>query len=348
MRNQAQLSVVIKDKSGHQKMDRLKYVNQILCGDCLNLLARLPDSSIDLVLTSPPYYKQRDYNGLGTGSETGVAEYIDTLIEVFDECIRILKPTGNIVYNIGDKYLNGSLSLIPYRFAIKVLNSRKVKLTNEVTWVKSNPTPRQFKRRLVSSTEPFFHFVKSENYFYDRDSFLKDEKKRSHYSTPVNIGNRYRTLINGSKLSPDQKKQAHEELTKVIEDVKSMKIKSFRMKIKDIHAMPFGGQEGGRKIQIEKKGFTIIRINGEAMKRDVIETPVETIKGNIHPAVFPRKVVKEFISLLAPVGGIVLDPYIGSGTTAIVAKSMDRDYVGIDINPDYCNYAIERLTNELF
>ena len=75
-----------------------------------------------------------------------------------------------MVINLGDKYVDSSLQLVPYRFAIAATEAENVRLVNAVTWVKSNPTPRQFQRRLVSSTEPFFHFVKSNNYYYDIQS----------------------------------------------------------------------------------------------------------------------------------------------------------------------------------
>ncbi len=140
-------------------------INQILCGDNLELIQKLPDCSIHLVITSPPYFQQRDYGG-GMGNETEVNEYIDKLLYLFRECVRVVKDDGNIVFNIGDKYKDSNLLLVPYRFALAATETGLVKLVNEITWVKRNPTPRQFRRRLVSSTEPFFHFAKSDDYFY--------------------------------------------------------------------------------------------------------------------------------------------------------------------------------------
>ncbi len=108
--------------------------------------------------------------------------------------------------------------------------------------------------------------------------------------------------------------------------------------------MPYGGQDGGRKIHIERDGFTIIKIHGNSIKRDIIESPVETIKGNIHPAVYPEFIIQEFFKLLTKEGDIVLDPFIGSGTTGVVAKKMNRKFIGIEINPEYCKYAEERIS----
>ncbi len=322
------------------------YIDRVICGDALEVLKQIPSDSIDLVITSPPYYNQRDYGGTGIGNEKTVDEYIDKLMAIFEECVRALKNTGSIVFNIGDKYENGSLLLIPYRFAIEAVRRTKVKLINEVTWVKLNPAPKQDKKKLVPSTEPFFIFVKSDEYYFNKDAFLnhvdslKGSKKKKNGN---NIGKKYFELIEQSELSEEQKELAKKELEKVIQEVKEGKIEGFRMKIKGIHAMPYGGQDGGRKIHIERDGFTIIRIHGKSIKRDVVESPVETIKGNIHPAVFPRYLIQEFIKLLTKEDDIVLDPFMGSGTTGIVAKKMRRRFIGIEINPEYCEYARRRI-----
>ena len=324
-----------------------KFLNKIVQGDSRVLLKELPAEVVDLVITSPPYYKQRDYCELADeiGNEETVEEYIENLMKVFHECVRVTKPEGNIVFNLGDKRDNsGGLLMVPYRFAIEVLRREPVRLTHIITWVKLNPTPRQFKRRLVSSTEPFFHFTKSDDYYFDLDNFMKVlHRKRRRNEVSNRLGARYFELLENAPLSEDEKQKAKEELKKVIREVREGKIASFRMKIRGIHAPAFGGQEGGRKIQLEKQGFTIIRIHGDAMKRDVIECHTETIKGCKHLAIYPEFIVQELIKLLSPKDGIVLDPFIGSGTTAAVAKRLGRRFIGIDINSEYCKYAEERV-----
>lgn len=321
-------------------------LDSIQCGDATTLLKQLPDQCADLIITSPPYYLQRTYNnsGLGIGQERTPEYYLEALLETFAECLRVIKPTGNIVYNIGDKYLNGSLLLLPFRFAAMACDRFPVKLVNEITWVKRNPTPRQFDRRLVSSTEPFFHFAVTDDYYYDRKSFYQIEQETGQTTPTPKLGKKYRKLIDGSDLlSGFQKQLAHRELDEVIAEVHNRKIHSFRMKIKGIHAEAFGGQEGGRKSQMDKKGFTIIRLKGEKMKRDVIESKVESLPGNVHTAIFPLEIIKEMIRLLSPNKGLVIDPYIGSGTTAVAAIMENRHYLGIDIDSDYCVSAMERI-----
>jgi len=115
------------------------------------------------------------------------------------------------------------------------------------------------------------------------------------------------------------------------------------MKINGIHKLAYGGQDGGRNDQIKNNGFSIIRILGNRMKKDIIESPVEITRDNHHPAVYPIYIIQELIKLLSQEGGFVLDPFCGSGTTCIAAKNLNRDYFGIEINPKYVQLAKQRM-----
>lgn len=330
-------------------------IDKILCGDSANILKQFPAKSVNLVITSPPYFQQREYGGGEIGGEHNVNRYVEAIMEVFHECVRVTKEDGSIVFNLGDKYNEASLLLVPFRFALKATETEKIMLVNNITWVKSNPTPRQFQRRLVSSTEPFFHFVRSNKYYYNIDAFQSipeptEESKQLALSSKKSIGGRvgesYRELIAISKLSADEKKFAYRELDEVIREVKDGDIAGFRMKIRGIHSPAFGGQAGGRAIQIEKKGYTIIRMYGKKLKKDVIISSVEALKGYRHPAVYPQAIIEELIKLLTKPKDVVLDPFIGSGTTAIAAKKLNRHFIGIDINPAYVSITEERLKKE--
>jgi site-specific DNA-methyltransferase (adenine-specific) len=326
----------------------IEFKNRIIVGDSLQVLKKLQDNSIDLVITSPPYYQQRDYgNGdLGIGNEETENEYIESLLRIFEECVRVTKETGTIVYNIGDKYLNGGLSLIPYKFAIKAIERTNTFLINQLTWSKLNPTPRQEKRKLIQATEPFFIFAKSKQYYFDLDSYLNhlDQINQSGKNKPsVKLGKKYFDLINNSGLSEQEKDNARKALLETIESIHMGEIVGFRMKIKGIHKLAYGGQDGGRNDQIKNNGFTIIKILGNRMKKDIIESPVEITKDNKHPAVYPTYIIQELIKLLSKEGDLVLDPFCGSGTTCIAANTLGRNYLGIEINPEYVDLADERL-----
>lgn len=326
-------------------------IDRVTCGDCRELITSIEDSSIDLVLTSPPYYHQRNYGntsrleyGHVIGQEETVDEYIDDLEIVFRECLRVIKTTGSIVFNLGDKYENGSLLLVPYRFATRMTKCPKAKLINVITWVKPNPEPRQFKRRLISSTEPFFHFVKSSEYKYFRERFEAKKRQKPKPNRHSRIGQKYFELIDETtNLSLDEKRLAKKELMQIIDEVKRGEITSFRMKIRGIHSSAYGGYEGGRKQHIKEKGFTIIRMYGRPIKRDVIESPILNLRYLSHPAIYPERIIREILNLVTETGDTVLDPFLGSGTTAVVSKKMGRRFIGFEINPDYCKTSEERL-----
>jgi len=319
-------------------------LNQILVGDCLPVLQTFPNESIKLVITSPPYYQQRTYGQEGIGNETEIHAYLDHLLVIFQECVRITRPDGALVFNLGDKYQNSSLLLLPYQFALQAIELTGVKLINQLMWHKLNPTPRQDKRKLVQATEPFFIFVKGIDYEFNQTEFMAHlDAQPVKNKSKSDIGKRYFELIELSALSTAQKQLAVQELSKAIQEVKNGRIASFRMKIRHLHAEPFGGQMGGRKIQLDRDGFTIIRIHDKALKKDVIETAVESIRGNPHPAIYPLFIVQQLILLLSQVDDVVLDPFCGSGTTCVAAKQLQRQFIGLELNPEYVNYAKQRL-----
>ncbi|MDR3112681.1 MAG: site-specific DNA-methyltransferase [Elusimicrobiota bacterium] len=320
-------------------------LNKVHCDNALFFLKRLSDNSIDLVITSPPYFQQRDYGYGGIGNEATEEEYINNLVLIFNECLRVVKPTGAMVFNLGDKYSNGNLLLIPYKFALKVLEEKKVFLINQLTWAKANPTPRQEHRKLIQSTEPFFIFAKAKDYCFKLGEYLShlDRKNKKMENSSSKIGEKYFEIINQSNLTTEEKENAKRELEKVIIEVKLGKMESFRMKIRGIHKDAYGGMEGGRNNQIRRNGFTIIKITGSAMKKDLIESPVEITKGNKHTAVYPLYIIQELVKLLSNNGDTVLDPFCGSGTTCIAAKNLGRNYVGIEINPEYVLLSQKRI-----
>ncbi|MBF0376871.1 MAG: site-specific DNA-methyltransferase [Desulfamplus sp.] len=325
-----------------------KLKNKIILGDCLSILKTIENNTFDLVITSPPYFQQRDYgNGnLGIGNEKTEEEYLENLINIFRECVRVTNSDGVIVFNIGDKYINGALSLIPYKFAIRAIEDKKSFLVNQLTWSKLNPTPRQDQRKLIQSTEPFFIFAKSKDYYFDLNNYLKhlDHINKNIRNSPSDkLGKKYFELINTSDLSEEQKSNARKSLNEAILSVHKGEIESFRMKINGIHKLAYGGQDGGRNNQIKNNGFTVIKISGNKMKKDIIESPVEITRDNNHPAVYPIYIIQELIKLLSKEDYFILDPFCGSGTTCIAANNLKRNYLGIEINPEYVELANERI-----
>lgn len=312
-------------------------INSVVCGDSREEIQNIEDNSVQLTLTSPPYYKQREYDAAGIGQEDTVFKYILELCAVFDAVIRATKENGIIIVNLGDKTINGSLQLVPHKFAQMVLETTELKLINVVEWIKSNPNPMPTARTLTSAHEPFFVFAKSKNYKFNIDCYMQEEIVKKPFSETM--GKKYFSLIMNSELTPIEKANAVDDVLKTIEQIKSGEITEFRMKIRGIHKLPYGGQAGGRLNQINNNGYTIIKMYGKKMKKDWVECAVSTPKiGEIHPAVYPEQMISEFIKLYTDVGDLVLDPFAGSGVSPVAAKKLGRNYIAIDTSQQYCDY----------
>ncbi len=131
--------------------------NQVVLGDAYSELVKFPDACVDAVVTSPPYYSQRDYeNGAQIGTEGSIEKYLERLFCVFSECRRILKPSGCLWLNIGDKYLNGNLASLPWRLAIQLQDKGKFILRSDIIWYKPNAMPSSVKNRPTTDHEYIF------------------------------------------------------------------------------------------------------------------------------------------------------------------------------------------------
>jgi len=151
----------------------------LLHGDALEQARALPDDSIDCIVTSPPYYRLRDYGSEGQyGSEQSISEYIDTMRGVFRELRRVLSKTGTLWLNLGDNYANKQLSGTPWRTAI-ALQADGWKLKNDVVWNKTNAMPSSVTNRLTNRHEHVFLFTKSDTYYFDLDS-IREPYSASH------------------------------------------------------------------------------------------------------------------------------------------------------------------------
>ncbi|NVN97258.1 site-specific DNA-methyltransferase [Candidatus Nomurabacteria bacterium] len=125
--------------------------------------------SINTVITSPPYFKMRDY-GLGKnqlGLENNINDFLNNLVQIFDECKRVLKDDGNLFINMGDSCQDGKYFAVPERLLIKMLDNGWI-LNDEIIWSKRSAVFTNFKRS-VRSHEFIFHFVKNQNFFYNKE-----------------------------------------------------------------------------------------------------------------------------------------------------------------------------------
>ncbi|MGC6463110.1 MAG: DNA-methyltransferase [Pirellulaceae bacterium] len=142
-----------------------------MCSDVRKGLSRLNDSSVDTVVTSPPYYGQRDYESdIQIGHEKTIEDYVDTLVEIFGAVRRVLRPEGTLWLNLGDKYLNGQLQGLPWRVALALQADGWV-LRSDIIWHKPNAMPSAVKNRPTTDHEYIFLLTRStKDYYYDADA----------------------------------------------------------------------------------------------------------------------------------------------------------------------------------
>lgn len=160
----------------------------VIIGDVIEALRKLPSKSIDVIITSPPYYKQRKYGVKGEiGQEKTPEEYIEKLVEVGKELKRVLKDSGSYWLNIGDKYINKRLQLIPYKVAIEMQKNGWI-VRDIVIWHKyPNPTPSSVKDRFNNIYEPVIFFVKDSGKYYNYDYYFNLDPLREPHKTKFDI-----------------------------------------------------------------------------------------------------------------------------------------------------------------
>ncbi|MEM9412426.1 MAG: site-specific DNA-methyltransferase, partial [Planctomycetota bacterium] len=153
-----------------QGKKRKKIRDQVICGDSLRVVQSLPAECVDTIVTSPPYYLQRDYGSdLQLGQEASPETYVQRLAELFSELLRVTKPTGSAWLVIGDKYQNGELLGMPWRVCL-ALKEVGWRLRSDCIWHKPNAMPSSVKSRPTTDHEYVFFFSKSQSYYYDADA----------------------------------------------------------------------------------------------------------------------------------------------------------------------------------
>ena len=295
--------------------------NIIHVGDNLFHLTNIPDASVDMCVTSPPYYNLRDYkNSSQIGAENTVNDFVENLCKVFDEVKRILKPTGSCWVNIGDTYDKKRLLQVPSRFEIAMCD-RGWHLRNEIIWSKPNPQPISSKDRFWGNHEKFFWFVKDvKKYYFNRDPILVPQAEIS-----------IRRMF--SKNNMDKRKD-------------------FNASSKEGFAISSSSQDKHYARMREEMGidkefnYEELVKSGKCPTRPEFDTwdiPSVTYKG-AHFAVYPPELIEKPILSCCPEQGIVIDPFMGSGTTGEVAKLNNRKYIGLELNTEYAILANERIS----
>ena len=310
---------------------------RIINKDILKATHDLKNNSIKCVITSPPYYKARNYGNTDQiGLEETPEKYVESLVNVFEGLKTKITSDGNLFVNLGDKYdKNKSLMLIPTLFAIKMIENGWI-LRNKIIWYKPNHQPSPVKDRLTNTYEEIFHFTKQRKYYYDLDSIripIKLDEKDGE-----KVLERFKGKIEQSELTEDQKSLATEELIRLHKDNRINK--DARLKISGSHKPLFGGDTNlsGRAKELETKGFYFHCNNPKGKNLgDLLSVNIKSHKG-IHEAIFPEELVIPLIKVGSGEGDIVLDPFAGTGTTCRVAEELGRVGIGVELNSEYVEY----------
>lgn len=331
---------------------------KILNGKCQGILKNLPSSSVDCCVTSPPYWGLRDYKSEDQlGLEPTPEEYVRNITDIFDEIRRLLKPTGTLWLNLGDTYYGGgnnrgntkevnrkqksnrgagSISGIGFKGALKqhavlkpkdlvgipwrvafALQERGWYLRQDIIWSKSNAMPESVQDRCTKSHEYLFLLSKSPRYYFDNDAIKEPVAESTIQRLSQDIeGQQGSSRIPGKTNGP----------------MKAV----------------FGGRNKhagyGTRLHSGREDDGSYLEDGRN-KRSVW-TVSTACSSDAHFAVFPEKLIEPCILAGCPADGLVLDPFCGSGTTGIVTLKHNRNFIGIELNPEYVNLARSKIISD--
>jgi site-specific DNA-methyltransferase (adenine-specific) len=323
---------------------------QLHLGDCLQSMRKMPDQSVHCCVTSPPYFGLRDYGVDGQmGLEATPEEFVAALVVVMREVKRVLRDDGTLWLNLGDSYArnpskgttgtpNGrnvakmgysggagvpdglkekDLVGIPWRVAF-ALQADGWYLRQDIIWQKPNPMPESVTDRCTKSHEYVFLLSKSPRYYFDHVAIKEPAKEWHGQAATFDRG------VNAvaSHVIPGQSAAQHRPRPSAAKG-------SFSGKTE---AMADTGQNAFRAVVPLRN------------RRSVWTIATRPFKG-AHFATFPPALIEPCILAGCPVGGVVLDPFGGSGTTAGVALAHGREAVVCELNAEYADLMPARIAS---
>lgn len=308
-------------------------IDHIYNGDCKKVMSKFPDGSINCCVTSPPYWGLRDYGCVGQiGLEPTPEEFVKNMVEVFREVKRVLKKDGTLWLNLGDSYTSGGNG-----------NGGGVckQETNKGScgFEPKKPPKGMKPKNLVGIPWRVAFALQADGWYLRQDIIwhkpnpmpesVKDRCTKSH---------EYIFLLSKSaKYYYDNeviKEEAAYDGRKDTMNKGSDKYKESVVPGKKEHTMAANGHERWQW----KDGIAVKN------KRSVWTVNTRSFR-KAHFATFPPKLIEPCILAGCPRGGIVLDPFSGAGTTAFVSRENNRNFIGIELNPEYNEIANQRILN---
>jgi DNA modification methylase len=327
------------------------YLNRILVGDVRKRLAELPDAAVDCVITSPPYWALRDYgNSDQIGAEATVDDWAAEIAAVCDELARVLTPTGALWLDLGDSYARHprdganrkSLLLGPSRVALRLTGSGWL-LRNIIVWRKTNPMPSSVTDRLATTHEFVYFFTRQHSYYFCLDDIReptrtqprRSRQARAHEYPPRDAvptlggGTAPRVDLNQGLAALKAAGRDSHPLGKNPGDVWSTATASYR----GAHFATFPVELVRRPILSTCPERVCSRCGAPWRRAPQLIQGRKLATGPLRPACCHHE--------WRP--GIVLDPFVGSGTVPLAAEQHGRNWVGIELNPAYAELAEQRL-----
>lgn len=266
----------------------MDFIDRILLGDCETVLADVPDNSVDLIVTSPPYADQRNHTYGGVIP----AHYVDWFLPKTEQFLRVLKPTGTFILNIKERVVNGERHTYVLELILKMREQGWL-WTEEFMWHKKNSYPGKWPNRFRDSWERLLQFNKHRHFHMYQDEVM------------VPVGDWSKSRL--SKLSATDRTRDESKVNS-----------------------GFGKNVSNWVGRDMVYPTNVIHMSTECSNRN-------------HSAAFPIELPTWFIKLFTIEGNLVLDPFVGSGTTAEAAKALGRHYLGIDLDPEFHLLAESRV-----
>ena len=311
--------------------------NKIICGDALETLKNFPNESINCCITSPPYYGLRDYHKKEQiGREKTVEEYLERLVAVFREVRRILKKDGTCFVVIGDSYAGsgGKGQYMDPEYP-KGRNGQNSSITQKMLGYKSKDL-MGIPWRLALALREDGWYLRSDIIWHKENAMpeaCRDRPTRS-YEHVFLLSKSSRYYYDYEQMAEPMKEVSKKRYVRGRKpDNKYLKENSGAKLQKINEARKYG----------EYKGDNIPQFRN---KRDIWTINTTSFRGN-HYAAFPPKLVEICMLAGCPKGGVILDPFIGSGTVGFVALMQDRNYIGIELNEEYVSLAKKRIESEV-
>lgn len=262
-------------------------LNKIYAGDSLDLLKKLDDNSVDLIITSPPYSTLKVYV-----DNPGILanDYVEWFLPICNEICRVIKPTGSFILNINDKVEDGFRHPYVFDLISQIHKKTELKLFERLFWNKMKGLPNR--SRFGDRVEYIFWFAKQKGFKFNIDEMRTKYSEKSIQRMKRPLKKRYSRRENEDNID-----------------------------YKNWSPNPLGALP-----------TTLVNISSESKR----------IADN-HIAVYPLELVNYFIKGSTEVGDLVLDPFIGTGTTAVSAKLLERNFLGFELQQEYIDIANKRI-----